>query len=201
VHDQQSQEACMLKDLSAVELMSSFNGFVSEGCGVVLNKRQLEAAGAILESVCRGEGSSFRLNFSHADQQALSTHLLAYLLRMYNQSEHSLLVIHPDPGKQVGAMDQLVECLWANIFTRSCLTRVGDDFVIGSCRARFYHAAEALLPVVSAPHLLVLVDQSRDIPAEVLDAQVSRLTTGGNSTRVLCGVSVAGNDLMQREPD
>ena len=64
----------------------------------------------------------------------------------------------------------------------------GDDFTIGSCRARFCHVGETVLQEAPAPILLVLVNQLEDIPVEVQDAQVSRLTTGGNPTRVVCGV-------------
>jgi len=178
----------VLKDLSASELMQSFSGFVSEGCGSVLNQQQLEDAAVILESVCHESGLVLTLDLPHKDHLTLQNHLLAYLLRMYNHSENSLLVIHPDPGKQVGAMDQLVEYLWTNIFTRNRWSRQGDDFVIGRCRARFYHTDETLMPGAATRSLLVLINHVHDISIGILDTQVSRLISAGNPTRVVFGI-------------
>ena len=177
-----------MKDLSTMELICSFDGFVFEGCGVRLNPQQLEAAAAILKSTCRGEGLSFSLSLPHADLQVLQNHLLAYLLRMYNHSENTLLAIHPSPVWHVKAMDQLVECLWGNIFTRNRWGRQGDDFTIGSCRARFCHIGETDLPEFPAPILLVLVNQLEDIPGKLIDARLSHQAVHGNSTRAVCGV-------------
>ena len=189
----------MLKDLSARELMRSFDGFVFEGCGVRLNPLQLEAAAAILKSTCCGEGLSFSLSLPHADLQVLQNHLLAYLLRMYNHSENTLLAIHPNPAWHVKAMDQLVEYLWGNIFTRNRWTRQGDDFTIGSCRARFCHINVTVLPEIPAPILLVLVNQIEDIPGLLIDDRFSCLSASGNPTRVLFGEEKATGRKFQQD--
>jgi len=178
----------MLKDLSLAQLLYSFSGFVSEGSCGSLNLKQLQAAGAILDSVCHGRGLSFRLDLPLEDHHILQNHLLAYLLRMYNHGEHTLLVFHADPVRQVEAMDRLVAALWGNIFTRGRWSQAGNDFVFDRCRARFCYAGEAVLPGLSAPDLLVLVNQAHSIPPGTPNTPLFRQTDGSNPTRVVCGL-------------
>ncbi|MFC2065366.1 hypothetical protein ACFLXB_09760, partial [Chloroflexota bacterium] len=163
-----------------------------------LNPQQLESAAAILKSTCRGEGLSFSLSLPHADLQVLQNHLLVYLLRMYNHSENTLLAIHPNPTWHVKAMDQLVECLWGNIFTRNRWTRQGDDFTIGICRARFCHVCETVPPEVPAPILLVLVNQLEDIPEKLIDDRFTCLDVSGNPTRIVCGMEKVTGRIFQQ---
>jgi len=178
----------MLKDLSLAQLLYSFSGFVSEGSGASLNLKQLQAAGAILDSVCHGRGLSFRLDLPLEDHHILQNHLLAYLLRMYNHGEHTLLVFHADPVRQVEAMDRLVAALWGNIFTRERWLQTGNEFTLDRCRVRFCYAGEAVLPGLSAPDLLVLVNQERSIPPGTPNNPLFRHADSGNPTRVVCGL-------------
>jgi hypothetical protein len=185
----------MLKDLSIAELLYSFSGFVSEGSGASLSLRQLQAAGAILDSICRGRGQSFRLNLPLEDHHLLQNHLLSYLLRMYNHAEHTLLVFNIDPARQVEAMDRLVACLWGNIFTRGRWMQSGNEFAIDRCRVRFCYAGEPVLQGASTPDLLVLVNREQKITEGLPKAPIFRPNDGGNPTRVVCEVETIGQPL------
>ncbi|HBG74698.1 MAG: hypothetical protein A2X25_11745 [Chloroflexi bacterium GWB2_49_20] len=189
-----------MDDLCLSKSIRSFSGFVAEGCGVDLYDYQLLPAQAVLESVRLGQGLTFVLNFPRqSGKDELLAHLQAYLMRMSNDKDRTILEVNSNLENHRIALWRLEERLSSNVFTRSRWARLGDTVAIDKCRTTFLPADGVPDGKVAPASLLFIVNDAQDIWPAWFDMEFSHLAARPKLTRLVCGSSWDEQSLLSRE--
>jgi hypothetical protein len=181
-------------------VLYSFSKFVSEGCGVDLYDYQLKPARAILESIRLDQGLTVVLDFPfQSGKDELLAHLAAYLMRMHNDKDRTILEINTSDEYHLVAVMRLGDRLNSNTLTQFRWKMDGMNFYIDKCRTIFL-SMEAISTGRPIPaDLLLIVNEAQIVLPTQYDKFISQLSPGRNLTRVICGTKYDDGCLLSTQ--
>ena len=181
-------------------LLNSFAKFVSEGCGVELYDYQLKPARAILDSIRLGLGLTIVLNFPfQSGKDELLAHLAAYLMRMLNDKDRTIVEVNTTDEYHLVAVMRLGDRLNSNTLTRFRWKMDGMNFHIDKCRTIFLSMDAIIVSKPIPADILLIINEAQIIIPSTFDKFSSQLSLVPNLTRVVCGTKYDEGCLLSTE--
>jgi hypothetical protein len=184
------------------DLIGRLARFARTGCGITLRPYQLEAAGAVLESIRGRAGRSIVIMLSRqSGKDELSANLKAYLLSRLYKREAGIVEVNPTYKPQtINAILRLEERLRVNPHTRD-FWRKRSDFMrlLGRARVTFLSGDAKANVVGAVASTLLIVNEAQDIEPAVYDRNFAPMAASTNATRLFMGTAWTSHTLLGRE--
>jgi hypothetical protein len=167
-----------------------------------LRPYQLEAAGAILESIRLGRGDVITVMMSRqAGKNELSAQLESFLLARYQTRVESAVKAAPTFKPQIiNSLLRLQTMLELGPVTAGrWKSEHGYIIRLGRCRWLFFSSAPGASIVGATASLLLEVDEAQDVLAERYDRDLSPMASSTNATRVMYGTAWDSRSLLARQ--
>jgi hypothetical protein len=167
-----------------------------------LRAYQGEVARAVVESVLKGQGMTFVIQFPRqSGKNELQAQIETYLLTIFSRLDGEIVKVSPTWKPQtLNAMRRLERVLERNLLTRGRWQKeAGYIFRTGNARIFFLSGSPTANVVGATASTMLVCDEAQDVLISKWDKDFAPMAASTNATRVFWGTAWTSRTLLARE--